>query len=181
MSIAGLNKCGLLLAILCWASVRPAYPALAPASEYQVKAAYLLNFTKFIEWPAAQSSSDSSSPFLVCIVGNDPFGKLLDEIIDGETLNGHKLEIRRATLQNSAGCQVVFFSKSAPPIPKGLVAPNSGVLLVGEGEDFLKQGGAIAFVIQNRRVQFDINQFAAQRSGLILSSRLLNVARTVSK
>lgn len=149
--------------------------------EYQVKAAFLLNFPKFVQWPTA-AFEDASSPIAICILGNDPFGATLDRLVEGETVNGRKLVVRRIHHAPAPGsCQVLFIGRSEPDASKVLAGVGPGVLTVGEGEDFLDQGGIVAFVIENRRVRFDINQAAAARASLVLSSRLLNVARSVEK
>lgn len=169
----------LLLAVSCSADQQDSRNREQP-SEYQVKAAFLLNFTKFVEWPATESAEGHSS-FAVCILGEDPFGKALDEIIEGETVNDRKVVVRRVDAEPLGSCQVLFVSKSVTQVAHVLATVGSGVLTVGEGEGFVRDGGIIAFVIENRRVRFDINQRAAQHAGLILSSRLLSVARSVAK
>lgn len=143
-------------------------------TEYQVKAAYLLNFTKFIEWPPT-AFGDAETPFTICIAGNDPFGAVIDQVIEGETVSGRKIVVRRLETQSPTPCHIVYGSRV-------LTAPaQAGVLTVGEGETFVKSGGIIGFTVENRRVRFDINQRAAQRAGILLSSKLLSVARTVEK
>lgn len=154
--------------------------AEGPPSEYQVKAAFLLNFTRFIEWPAA-AFGDSDSRFTICILGDDPFGPVLDEIVSGETVNTRTLGIERGRRPPFKSCQILFVSKSEKSVPKTLRDLGSGVLTVGEEDSFLREGGMIAFVIENRRVRFDINPTAAANAGLKLSSKLLSVARSVEK
>jgi hypothetical protein len=158
-----------------------AQAAAAPPLEYQVKAAFLLNFTKFIEWPRAESA-ETDALARICILGDDPFGVILDQMVEGEVLNGRKLMIRRLHHQTPKSCEVLFFSKAdEKDVPGVLSDVGPGVLTVGEGENFLRDGGAIAFVIENRRVRFDVNQTAAGRARLKISSRLLTVARSVAK
>ena len=140
--------------------------------EYHVKAAYLLNFTKFIEWPAG----DAGAPFTICIAGSDPFGPILDHLVEGETVQGRKIVVRRLDEDGQAPvCQILYTAGTQ------LASTDPGVLTIGEGEAFVKKGGIIGFVIDNRRVRFDISQRAAHRAGIALSSKLLSVARTVEK
>ena len=149
--------------------------------EYEVKAAFLLNFTKFIEWPQGVFAA-SDSPFTICILGKDPFGQALDQIVAGESVNGRKLEVRRiGQAPEPQACQVVFVASGEKEVRRTLSGLRNGVLTVGEGENFMREGGMIAFVIENRRVRFDIDQSAAERAGLRLSSKLLSVARSVQK
>jgi hypothetical protein len=152
-----------------------------PPLEYQVKAAFLLNFTKFVQWPAV-AFSDQRSPLAICILGEDPFGSWLDEIVKGEAVNGRELVVQRIRRAPQAkSCQVLFVARQEKEVPRILDDLGPGVLTVGEGENFLEDGGIIAFVIEDRRVRFDINQRGAARARLTLSSRLMSVARSVKK
>jgi hypothetical protein len=170
---------GLLIFLL---NAFAAYSQTAEAPlEYQVKAAFLLNFTKFIDWPQA-SFATAESPITICILGKDPFGPVLDEIIQGETVNSRKVIVQRISQPSGPQtCQVVFVGEPDKDISKMLSGLGRGVLTVGEGDRFLRDGGMVALVVDNRRVRFDINQTAATGAGLGLSARLLNVARAVEK
>lgn len=150
--------------------------------EYNVKAAFLLNFTKFVEWPAG-AFADADSPLAICILGKDPFGHNLDEIIQGEIVNNRRLVVRRLEQQAPAPqmCQVVFIDSSDRDASKILRGLGRGVLTVGDGENFIREGGMIGFLIDDRRVRFVINQAAADKAALKLSSRLLSVAKSVEK
>ena len=156
-------------------------PAADEPLEYQVKAAFLLNFTKFIEWPAAAFES-AGSPMEICILGEDPFGTALDQTVAEEVVNNRKVTVQRMKHPPSPkSCRVLFVSKSEKDLDKILPALGPGVLTVSEGEGFIREGGMIAFVIENRRVRFSINQATAENAGLKISSRLLNVAKSVEK
>ncbi len=151
------------------------------APEYQVKAAFLLNFTKFIEWPAT-AFADAQSPFAVCVLGEDPFGGVLDQIVAGETVNGRKLVIEKLRRPPAAkSCQVLFLTASQREPSGALEHLGPGVLTVGEADGFLRDGGMIRFVIENQRVRFDVNQKALENASLVVSSKLLNVARSVQR
>jgi hypothetical protein len=149
--------------------------------EHQVKAAFLLNFTKFIEWPS-NVFADDRSPLTICILGENPFAGALEDMVNGEVVNGRKLVLQ--TVRRGAppeACRVLFISKSEKEVRKTLSAVGPGVLTVGEGENFLHEGGMIAFVVENRRVRFDIHVTAAANAMLTINARLLSVARTVEK
>lgn len=149
--------------------------------EYGVKAAFLLNFTKFVEWPSA-AFEDPGSPVQICILGNDPFGRALDEVLAGEEVSGRKVVARRITRPPAAKtCQVLFLSAETKDAARSLTEVPRDVLTVGEGDRFLRDGGMITFVIDDHRVRFDINQTAAESAGLRLSAKLLTVARSVTK
>ncbi len=183
--IGGKKSCSirLWLTVLAVLTVTPPKAARAAdehSLEYQVKAAFLLNFTKFIEWPADAFASDRA-PITICVLGDDPFGNALDQIVAGEAVNARKLAIERLRrAPASKACQVLFIGKPEKDY-KILTGLGNGVLTVGEGDSFLRNGGMIAFVLDNRRVRFDINQTAVEGGQLKMSSKLLTVARSVKK
>ena len=149
--------------------------------EYQVKAVFLLNFTKFIEWPPSAFAAPDS-PIAICILGEDPFGKTLDQVVAGEVVNGHRVVVERIkTAPAPKTCQVLFIARSERDVVKVLAAFGPGVLTIGEGQSFVRDGGMIAFVVENRRVRFGVNEGAAANAGLVVSSKLLNIARWVER
>ena len=165
--------------VAAFASV--AMAAAAATGEYDVKAAYLLNFTKFVEWPAS-AFDGADAPIAICVVGNNPFGNVLTELVRGEEVNGRKVVVRHLSEAPAARtCQVVFLAAGTKEKASIVSALGAGVLTVGEGDHFLREGGAIAFVVEQKRVRFDIRQSAAEAASLKLSSRLLSVARVVEK
>lgn len=172
-------------AVLLWICTAIATDSTMEAAEqsleYQVKAAFLLNFTKFIDWPAG-AFADADSPLAICVVGKDPFRRVLDDIVQGEVVSGRKLIVRRiGEAPTAQTCQVAFLSAAEKDVRINFSALGPGVLTVGEGQGFLREGGMIAFVVENRRVRFDINQMAAENASLKISSRLLSVARSVER
>jgi hypothetical protein len=169
---------GLLSGMFCPLVAQPA-PERQPL-EYQVKAAFLLNFTKFIDWPGTETP-DRDSPFGICILGDDPFGPVLDQIVEGETVQGRKLAVQRVMRPAPASCQVLFISRTEKDVAGVLAGLSGPVLTVGEEAGFLREGGMIGFVIDNHRVRFSINLAAADKAGLKISSKLLNVARSVER
>jgi YfiR/HmsC-like len=149
--------------------------------EYRVKAAFLLNFVKFTEWPAT-AFTDADSPIAICVFGDDPFGTVLDQLTAGETVSKRRVVVqrpKRAPVPKT--CNVLFFSGSQKEAGKILPSVGPGVLTVGEGDGFAHYGGMITFVIDSGRVRFDINVPAAEGAGLKLSSKLLSVARSLEK
>jgi hypothetical protein len=154
--------------------------AQATASEYDVKALFLFNFTKFVEWPAA-AFTDEHSPLKLCVLGENPFGKAL-KVLTGEEVGGRKLTfVHLESVNNLETCHAVFISRSErdrlPQILAGL--HNAPVLTVGESPAFIDQGGMINFIIEGSKVRFDVNQEAAERAGIRISSRLLALAKHV--
>jgi len=150
--------------------------------EYPVKAAFLYNFLSFIEWSPAPAGS-AGAPFRVCIIGADPFGKTLDDMVKGERVGHRPIEVARpADEEAAATCQVVFVARTddarLPTIVR--MAAGKGVLIVGETAKVLPACGAIAFVQEGERLRFDVNINAIRRQGLRASSKLLRVARDAS-
>jgi hypothetical protein len=148
---------------------------------YAVKTAFLFNFAKFIDWPAS-SFSGPHSPFTICVLGQDPFGNILDDSLLGKIVGVRSLVIRRLKEKNEArSCQMVFVSSSEsahlPDIFASLQRAN--VLLVGETTGFAALGGTIEFTLEDNRVRFTINTDAVDRSGLKFSSKLLALAKIV--
>lgn len=159
----------LLCAATAWTSAQDV------ALEYRVKAAYLFNFTKFIDWPVTPPAGRNS--FSICLAGRNPFGTMLSATLVGETAAGLPMAARVVSPSQTASCQVLFVPRdvAAGPYLRGIGA--APVLTVGESPNFLTQGGAINFVLDGGRVRFEINQAAAERAQLKVSSRLLQLGR----
>ena len=145
--------------------------------EYRVKAAYLFNFTKFIEWPNGAFVGGRSFSFSICVAGRNPFGPALNTTLVGETAAGLPLAARVVNAGGAAGCHVLFVPAGVPAASYLRAVDTLPVLTVGESPDFLAQGGIINFVLDGRRVRFEINQTAAERAQLRISSRLLQLGR----
>lgn len=151
-------------------------------SDYQVKAVYLYNFGRFIEWPVNAAAKDES--FNVCVLGQDPFGQILDSTLAGEQVGGKSVAARRiSSPQESANCQILFLSSAeADRLDKILESlDKSAVLTVSDMPQFSQRGGMIQFVLEGNRVRFEVNLTAAQNAGLTLSSELLKVATAVRR
>lgn len=127
----------------------------------------------------ARGPHNADSPIVLCIAGEDPFGPVLDRMVERGSVRGRRITVRRIHEPAEANCSLAFIGGSETGVPKILAEFGTGVLTVGEGDRFLDEGGMIAFVNENRRVRFDVNQPAVRRAGLKLSSRLLAVARSV--
>jgi hypothetical protein len=177
----GPRALGVLAAALVWVTGSIPTPARQDASlEYRVKAAYLLNFARYVEWPEDAFSS-ASEPLMVCVAGEDPFGTVLDETFEGHAVGGRAVVARRiASVEQAQGCHVLFIGS-----PDGVPAAGVGdlarqpVLTVGESNSFLAAGGMVRFLIVEDTVRFEVNRVAAQRAGLRLSSRMLSFAWAV--
>jgi hypothetical protein len=147
--------------------------------EYQVKAVYLYNFGRFIEWPATVNNEQA---FTICILGQDPFGAALDATLAGETINNRKLFAKRiSNSRDSAGCQILFISSSEASRIKEILTSveKSPSLTVSDMPGFTNNGGMIQFVLRDNKVRFEVNLAAAAKAGLSFSSQLLKVATDV--
>jgi hypothetical protein len=172
-----------LLGLLCL-GVRAALGADLPVSkEYQLKAAFLYNFTKFVEWPP-QRFVDETSPIVIGVLGRNPFGDELEEIVQGRKINGRAIAIRPLTAAAEAcAVHVVFVCGGAEPQLANArdALRTAGVLTVGESDMFTALGGIITFVLETGRVRFEINQDSGESAGLKISAQLLKLATAVRR
>lgn len=157
-------------------------PALADngLSEYQVKAAFIYNFAKYLEWPA-ESFATKDAPIQLCLVGRDVFGAPL-AAIEGRKAQGRELRVRRGVAGDEIRtCHIAFVTYTEERRVAALLAQAAGfpVLTMSDIEDFAQSGGAVGFVNADQRVQFEINLQTLQRSNLRLSSEVLKLARVV--
>jgi hypothetical protein len=167
-----------LLLLASLSSVATLKVAAQAPNEYRVKAAFILNFARFIEWPA-DGYGDGGS-LVVGIIGDDPFGGSLDQL-NGNTVNGHRIVIKRLKPGDYLrSCQVLFVSSSERnQLGKILESVRgSSVLTIGELPHFNQAGGIIKFVIQDNKVRFEINDGAASQARLRISSKLLALSRS---
>jgi uncharacterized protein DUF4154 len=177
MTASPLRALVLLSAALATALLGPA--RAAGPGEYEVKAAFLYNFARFVEWPA---DPDGDGPFVVTVLGSDPFGSVLDDTLRGKTVDDKRIVVRRVSRSEDVGrSRILFISDSEkdrlPAILKTL--EKAPVLTVGEMNKFAERGGVIRFKVEQDRIRLEINVAAAERSKLKISSQLLKLARIV--
>jgi hypothetical protein len=152
-------------------------------TEYQVKATYLYNFGRFVQWPPNVAATQDNS-FAVCVLGQDPFGPTLDSTLAGETLDGKPVVVRRISRAQDVGdCRIMFISSTEENHLKQILAAleRALVLTVSDMPDFSRRGGMIQFVLEGSRVRFEINLASTEAARLIVSAELLKVAATVRK
>jgi hypothetical protein len=156
----------------------PATAQRPDSSEAAVKAAFLYNFTKFVEWPDP-AFPQPSAPFVVCAFADAAFRKELETILQNEQVRGRAISFAPASLDDPRGCHLAYFAQGDVERQGKMLHAVSRlpVLTVGEGRRFLEQGGLIAFMLENDRVRFAISRRAADAAGLTVSSKLLRVAR----
>jgi hypothetical protein len=158
-----------------------AFPAPTPPTDYEVKAACIYNFANFVEWPA---SRPGAGEFVITILGQDPFGGVLEETLRGKAIGDRPITVRRVDdLGGLDGSQILFVSDSeSGRLPEVLSSlDGAAVLTVGEMDQFAERGGIIRFRMDKSRVQIEINVATAERAGLKISSELLKLARIVGR
>jgi hypothetical protein len=150
--------------------------------ETDVKATFVFQFSRYAEWPAATTAAHRQVPFKVCTVSDGTFDRSLNKVLEGETFSGRPMVHKVLDgLEEAKGCQILYIGDIEPERARSLLAAVDGqpVLTVGEGPDFLKWGGQIRLVRDDKRVRFDVNLTAARQNNIVLRSQLLRIARKV--
>lgn len=150
-------------------------------TEYHVKAAFLYNIAKFVQWPAGELG-DSATPFNLCVVGVEPFISMR-ETLTGKQIQGHEVVVRRAEHFDTAeNCQMLFVSAIENATAGALLTDATHpVLTVGETPDFINKGGIINLKTVNNKIRFEIDRDAGQRHGFRFSAQLLKLAILVDR
>lgn len=164
---------------LCVAAAA-AVPARAQPTEEAVKAAFLPKFARYVAWPAAMRP-EARAPFQLCVVGRDPFGRLIDQFAAGELIDGHGVAVRRvASAEGAAGCHLAFVRGASPADTARLLLAlrHQPVLTITDGRAG-PQRGMVHFTIVSGRVRFFIDEAQAAERGISISSRLLALAAGV--
>jgi hypothetical protein len=155
--------------------------AASAQHEYEVKAVFLFNFTQFVAWPEG-AFVDASAPFVIGVLGGDPFGKALDDAVRGETVNGHRLIVQRyRTAGELKPCQILFIDRSvvaqAGKVLESL--EHQGTLTVSDADTFGSPDVMIRFLEEDKRIRLRVNVDSARAAGLTISSKLLRSAQVV--
>jgi len=156
-------------------------PAMPAPSEYQVKAVFLFNFARYVEWPAVTFGS-AGSPFVVCVYGDDPFGADLDAVVRGESAGGRPMVVRRLhDPRDGSQCQILFISGSADRELESVVEAldHRATLTVSDVNGAARRGAMIRMMTVNGRIRLRINVDAVRAAHLTVSSNLLRAAETV--
>jgi hypothetical protein len=156
------------------------------SSEYLIKAGFIYNFAKFVEWPAA-AFAQPDSPIVIGILGTDPFGNLIDRIVENKKIGARGFVVKRlkwtTDLKDLKECKILFVGASEKAHLDDLVqiVKSLPILTVGETPGFAERGGVIRFVVEDNRVRLEINVEAAHQADLTISSRLLTLARIIQQ
>ncbi len=161
----------------------PAAAAEGP-SQAEVTAAFLFNFSKFVEWPEG-TFPEAADPIHICVLGENPFGASLADMVKGKQVGGRGISVRETgSVSRTAGCQIVFIASSEQGRLDEVIGrlADRPILTVSDVPSSADRGAVIGLVLEDRRVHFEVNMLAAARAGLKLSSQLLKVAvRLVGK
>ena len=152
-------------------------------NEYEIKAAFLYNFAKFVEWPEDTFASPAD-PVSLCLAGGNPFGNILNRTVGGKSVAGHAFSVRQvSSFSASRDCQILFVTGSDSKLLRDFERNHckSGVLTVGEAPDFTSHGGMIAFHLEHGTVRLKINLAAADAAQMRISSKLLSLAEVVRR
>jgi len=172
-----------ILVVACLLMLVPSRSAVAQSAkltEYQVKAAFLFNFAKFVEWPQSTFSNDTAT-IDIGVYGHNPFGKELDKIVLGRTVKDRSISIRYSDyIDDLLDCQLIFVGtheKQDTELTLDMLKGKS-ILTVSDAPDFIRSGGMIALFMDKNKVRFGINAEIANQEGLSISSKLLKLARS---
>ena len=177
MDLLKIKRAATALVLLALATAPLRAAPLLP-NEYALKSVFLYNFCHFIEWPAPAFSSPKE-PLTICIIGDDPFGSLLKEAVEGETYQGRPIVIEHCrSPKELKRCHLLFVPRSENDRLDSILAAVAGksVVTVGETEDFLERGGMIALPAERNRIRLRVNPSALRAASLSVSSKLLRVA-----
>ena len=169
--------------ILCTGFLFPS-SLVAQQSEYTIKAVFLEHFTRFIEWPESCKIADTSTPFFITVIGENPFGSILEQIYTEQRIKNKRVKIRYiSSLDKITDCHILFISSSAKEILPEILSStrNKPILTVSDTEGFAENGVLINFYMTGDKIKFEINEKAVHASGLVMSYRLLNLARIVNQ
>jgi hypothetical protein len=147
--------------------------------EYQVKAAFVVKFAGFVEWPAAAFKSPAD-PLTICVMGRNPFGHQLESMVEGKVVDGRTFALRAITdARDAISCQILFISSSERLRFRSILEllKSSSVLPVGDTDDFITEGGVINLRLESGKVRIEIDARAAKAKNLRISSRLLELAQ----
>jgi hypothetical protein len=173
----------LLTVIVTGLCIGPVRGQSTTATEYELKAAFIFNFAKYIRWPAS-STAEAGKPFIIGIIGKDPFGQVLDDAMRGQRVDGRAVVVKRfVEIKESVNSDILFVASSERANLQSIfsVLRKSPVLTVSDLELFAERGGMIGLITEQSRVRFAINVEAFERVGLKPGSPLLRLARLVTE
>ena len=170
--------------VILWAGFLTPLSAVTQQSEYTIKAVFLEHFTRFVEWPESTDTADPSTPFRVAVIGENPFGSILDDIYLEQRIKNRQVKIHYiSSPEEIADCHILFISRSSKEILPEILSRtrHEPILTVSDTEGFAEDGVLINFYLTGDKIKFEINEKAVHASGLVMSYRLLSLARIVNQ
>jgi hypothetical protein len=161
-----------------------AFPQNSDSREYILKAGFIYNFTKFIQWPTEIQKTIEQEDLVFCLAGKDPFGNTLDNLSQGLREKGKGFSIiRNPDKKILPSCNILFVSRSENKRVENWSAgtKNYPILLIGDTTGYAQKGVGINFYIEGNKIRFEINSKAIERRGIRVSSELLNLAKIVGE
>lgn len=152
-----------------------------PSREYQIKAVFLFNFTQFVEWPVS-AYPVAGTPIVIGVLGEDPFGAYLDEVVTGEEVKGHPLVIQRFnSVDEVKTCHILFINIADADKLERVIDHLKGrsILTVSDAASFMRQGGMIRFITEDQKIRFQVNPEVTKADSLTISSKMLRLAEIV--
>ena len=185
MSLRSIDLCRMcvLAAMMPLVGARAQSGDVDPVIALKVKAAFLLNFGKFVEWPESVFDGPEA-PWVICVLGFDPFGHVLEDTVAGKTVHGRPVRVvrlRHAERDEAARCHILFVSAQSriDPAEAARVCDRLPVLVVGDDSGFVVRGGMIGFVVEQGRIRFEVCPKALERAGLRAAATFLNLAKLI--
>ena len=158
-------------------------PAHAAPSEYELKAAFIYQIARFVEWPTPNTTVNAGASLRLCVLGSSPFGPALDTI-RGKPVNERKMEVSLLDMSADTGeCDMLFVTAQAEKNIERIIALSRGrsMLVIGDTQGFAQRGVVVNFFLEDGKIRFEINQAASRRAGVRISSQLLKLARIVQE
>lgn len=185
MSVFARNllRLAVVAAMIPLANVRAQSGDVDPVKVLKVKAAFLLNFGKFVEWPAS-AFDGPDAPLVIGVLGPDPFGRILDETVAGKNIQGRRVRIVRlqpSEVERIVRCHIIFVSANSGINPADIATfcVPFPILVVGDRPGFAAAGGMIGFVMEQGRIRFEVCREALARAGLRAAAGFLKLAKLV--
>jgi hypothetical protein len=172
-----------LLGLLLLAGAEARAEPVPASKEYELKAAFLYNFAKFVAWPSTRLP-DPASPIVIGLYGRSPFGTELGAAIAARKVGGRAIVLREVTEPEQLKDVHLLFIPAAADRELDLIMPavrERAILTVGESEAFQDEGGIIAFIVTGEKLRFTIDTTAADRAGLRISAQLQKLAHRVRR
>jgi uncharacterized protein DUF4154 len=177
-----LQLVAVVLTVLLYAgNARPVAAQSISSNEYPVKAAFLFHFAQFVDWPDG-AFQEANSPLVYCTIGEDEFKGALEASLLGKKIDAHPIQIRHTKqISEIQGCHVLFLGEGEKKLLPAVMASLRGspVLIVGESERFVQDGGMIGFFLEENKIRFEVNLESAEKAQLRISAKLLALAKIV--